>query len=182
MRSKSASPPRRWVVASLVGGPIAGYLVGHYKLSGPSARDPVVGLPDDDDTPFDDISHVSLLRSLLVLNVVILIAYALEETVEATGVKLPLFVVCLLVAIVVTNSVPRLLPKLEWPTRSRSLALISDLSLNVFLAMSLMSMQLWALGGLGPALWSFSRPRPSRRWPISSSPCSRRLEETIRPR
>jgi len=27
-----------------------------------------------------------------------------------------------------------------------------DLSLNIFLAMSLMSMQLWTLGGLGPAL------------------------------
>jgi glutamate:Na+ symporter, ESS family len=115
--------------------------------------DPVVGLPDDaDSNPVDDLSHISLLRTLLVLNVVILIAYALEETVEATGVKLPLFVVCLLVAIVVTNGVPRLFPKLEWPTRTRSLALISDLSLNVFLAMSLMSMQLWTLGGLGPAL------------------------------
>ena len=32
------------------------------------------------------------------------------------------------------------------------MALISDLSLNVFLAMSLMSMQLWTLGGLGLAL------------------------------
>ena len=140
------------VVASLVGGPIAGYLIGRHKLSGPAAPDPVVGLPDEDDKPVDDLSHVSLLRALLVLNVVILIGYALEETVEATGVKLPLFVVCLLVAIVVTNIVPRLFPQLEWPTRTRALALISDLSLNVFLAMSLMSMQLWTLGGLGPAL------------------------------
>ena len=102
--------------------------------------------------PVDDLSHVGLLRTLLVLNVVILIGYALEETVAETGVKLPLFVICLLVAIVVTNSVPRLFPKLEWPTRTRALALISDLSLNIFLAMSLMSMQLWTLGGLGPAL------------------------------
>jgi glutamate:Na+ symporter, ESS family len=43
-------------------------------------------------------------------------------------------------------------PRIEWPTRTRALALISDLSLNIFLAMSLMSMQLWTLGGLGPAL------------------------------
>ena len=140
------------VVASLVGGPIAGYLISRHHLSGPATPDPVVGLPDMGPTPVDDISHVSLLRTLLVLNLVILIAYALEETVEETGVKLPLFVVCLLVAIVVTNSVPRLFPKLEWPTRTRALALISDLSLNIFLAMSLMSMQLWTLGGLGPAL------------------------------
>src|ERR1700722_17320528 len=141
------------VIASLIGGPIAGFLIKRYRLSGPSAPDPVVGLTDDlDDRPVDDLSHVGLLRTLLVLNVVILIGYELEEAVEETGVKLPLFVICLLVGIIVTNTVPRIFPNIEWPTRSRALALISDLSLNVFLAMSLMSMQLWTLGGLGPAL------------------------------
>jgi glutamate:Na+ symporter, ESS family len=140
------------VVASLVGGPIAGFLIARYRLSGPSAPDPVVGLPGDpEDKPVDDLSHISLLHTLLVLNVVILIGYALEETIEETGVKLPLFVVCLLVGIVATNIVPRFFPRSEWPTRTRALALISDLSLNVFLAMSLMSMQLWTLG-LGSAL------------------------------
>ena len=62
------------VVASLVGGPIAGFLIARHQLSGPSAPDPVVGLPDAPDVkPVDDISHVGLLRTLLVLNVVILI-------------------------------------------------------------------------------------------------------------
>jgi ESS family glutamate:Na+ symporter len=110
-------------------------------------------LPDDPaEKPIDDISHDGLLRTILVLNAVILIGYALDEVVAETGVKLPLFVVCLLVGIVVTNTIPRMLPRIEWPTRTRALALVSDLSLNVFLAMSLMSMQLWALGGLGLAL------------------------------
>jgi ESS family glutamate:Na+ symporter len=58
----------------------------------------------------------------------------------------------MIVAIVLTNTIPRLLPRLRWPSRTPALALISDLSLNIFLAMSLMSMQLWTLGGLGPAL------------------------------
>jgi glutamate:Na+ symporter, ESS family len=98
------------------------------------------------------IAISGLLRTLLVLNAVILIGFALEEVVEYTGIKLPMFVVCLLVGIVVTNTVPRLFPRIAWPTRSRSLALVSDLSLNIFLAISLMSMQLWTLGGLGPAL------------------------------
>ena len=89
---------------------------------------------------------------MLILNVVILIGFALQEIVNESPIKLPLFVVCLLVGIVVTNTVPRLMPAMQWPTRSRALALISDLSLNVFLAMSLMSMQLWTLGGLGVAL------------------------------
>lgn len=136
------------VVASLVGGPIAGILIARHHLAGPSAPDPVVGLSDDPtEKPIDDISHVGLLRTILVLNVIILIGYALDEVVAETGVKLPLFVVCLLVGIVVTNTIPRMLPRIEWSTRTRALALVSDLSLNVFLAMSLMSMQLWALGG-----------------------------------
>lgn len=141
------------VAASLVGGPIAGFLIARHHLAGPATPDPVVGLPDDPaDRPVDDLSHIGLLHTILVLNVVILIGYALDEVVAETGVKLPLFVVCLLVGILLTNTIPRMYPRIEWPTRTRALALMSDLSLNVFLAMSLMSMQLWALGGLGPAL------------------------------
>jgi glutamate:Na+ symporter, ESS family len=140
------------VIASLVGGPIAGFLIKRHHLSGPPTPDPVVGLPDDPETSVDNLSHVGLLRTLLVLNVVILIGYALDEVVAETGIKLPLFVVCLLVGIVATNTVPHMFPTIEWPTRTRALALVSDLSLNVFLAMSLMSMQLWTVGGLGPAL------------------------------
>ncbi len=141
------------VVASLVGGPIAGYLIRRHALAGPEAPDPVVGLPDDPADKFAvDLNHITLLRTVLILNVVILIGFALQEIVDQGPIKLPLFVICLLVGIVVTNTVPRLMPAMQWPTRSRALALISDLSLNVFLAMSLMSMQLWTLGGLGLAL------------------------------
>ncbi len=141
------------VIASLVGGPIAGFLIKRHGLQGPLGDEaPVVGLPAEPDTIRDEISHVSLMRTILVVNVVILIAYALEDAVEATGIKLPMFVVCLLVAIVATNLVPRLVPRLAWPSRTKGLALISDLALNIFLAMSLMSMQLWTLGELGPAL------------------------------
>ena len=141
------------VVASLVGGPIARHLIAKYNLKGPRAEDAVVGLPDKHDgSTRDDVSHVSLMRTLLVLNVAILIGYVIDELMEEVALKLPLFVVCLLVAIVLTNTVPRVFPAMVWPTRSRALALISDLSLNIFLSMSLMSMQLWTLGGLGPAL------------------------------
>ena len=142
------------VIASLVGGPVASLLISRNGLSGPVGEAPVVGLPDEvsDEPDHAVLNHVSLLRTILVLNVAILIGFAVDELVAETGVKLPLFVVCLLVAIVLTNTVPRFLPKLQWPTRTRALALVSDLSLNIFLAMSLMSMQLWTLGGLGPSL------------------------------
>ncbi|GLK86502.1 sodium/glutamate symporter [Ancylobacter defluvii] len=141
------------VVASLVGGPIAKYLIGRHNLHGPRSDEAVMGLPQKlDDTTRDDVNHVSLLRTILVMNLAILIGFGIEELMEEVALKLPLFVICLLVGIVLTNTVPRLLPRVVWPTRTRALALVSDLSLNVFLAMSLMSMQLWTLGGLGLAL------------------------------
>ncbi|MGA0562565.1 sodium/glutamate symporter [Ancylobacter sp. VNQ12] len=141
------------VVASLVGGPIARHLITRYDLKGPKVEVAVVGLPQrGEDSARDDVSHVSLLRTVLVLNAAILIGYIVDELLGDVALKLPLFVVCLLVAIVLTNTVPRLLPRLIWPTRTRALALVSDLSLNIFLAMSLMSMQLWTLGGLGTSL------------------------------
>lgn len=144
------------VLASLVGGPIAGFLINRFRLKGEAQGGadggPVMGLSTEKAAPKPPITHVDVLSTLLVLNIAILIAFALEEAVEATGLKLPMFVVCLLVAIVLTNLVPRALPRLPWPTRTAALALVSDLSLNVFLAMSLMSLQLWTLSGLGLAL------------------------------
>lgn len=141
------------IAGSLVGGPVAGLLIKRFHLGGPKEAPPAVGLPrQEGDTAEDDLNHLTLMRTLLILNVAILIGYVFDEFWVEIGVKLPLFVSCLLVAIVLTNLVPRAMPKLRWPTRSRSLALVSDLSLSIFLAMSLMSMQLWALGSLGPAL------------------------------
>jgi ESS family glutamate:Na+ symporter len=138
------------VIASIIGGPIAQFLISRHGLSGPIDVAPMVGLPDE--APEDDLNHVSLLQALLVLNVAILIGFALHEVIEEAGVKLPLFVACLLSAIALTNIIPRFFSQLPWPSRTRALALISDLSLNIFLSMSLMSMQLWTLGGLGPSL------------------------------
>jgi glutamate:Na+ symporter, ESS family len=42
---------------------------------------------------------------------------------------------------------------MRWPAGSRSLALMSEISLGIFLTMSLMSLQLWTIAGLaGPIL------------------------------
>jgi ESS family glutamate:Na+ symporter len=65
---------------------------------------------------------------------------------------LPLFVPCLLAGILLSNTVPIAFPRLPWPARTPALAVISDYCLSLFLAMSLMSMQLWTLAGLGGPL------------------------------
>jgi ESS family glutamate:Na+ symporter len=78
----------------------------------------------------------------------------LNELVSNLGLELPLFVTCLFAGILISNLMPKSLPRLtgtKWPSNSPAVALIADLSLSTFLAMSLMSMQLWALVDLaGP--------------------------------
>ncbi len=141
------------VIASLLGGPIAKYLLSKHQLSGSDDVQPVMGLPHkDEDT--EQINHVSLMSVILSLHVAIILGYFLNEIVAAAGLRLPLFVSCLLSAIALSNSLPYLLPKLHWPARTKALAVVSDFSLGLFIAMSLMGMQLWAIADLaGPLLF-----------------------------
>ena len=139
------------VLASLMGGPIAKFLINRHGLT-PATKEVLdVGVPlDEQDTKID---YFSVLGCWLVLNVAIGLGLSLNEGLEEIGFKLPNFVACLLVGIVMTNTVPRALPRLKWPSRTPSLALFSEVTLGVFLAMSLMSLQLWSLAGLaGPIL------------------------------
>ena len=89
---------------------------------------------------------------ILVLHICIIIGYLLNNIITELGFKLPLFVTCLLTGIVLSN-IMALFPKVAWPARTRSLAIVSDFSLSLFLTMSLMSMQLWTIASLaGPLL------------------------------
>jgi ESS family glutamate:Na+ symporter len=100
-----------------------------------------------DETAPDDITHINLMRSVLWIHVAIMIGYFLHGLLETAGLLLPLFVPCLLSGIFLTNTIPRLVPAAEWPAGTRSLSVISEFSLSVFLSMSLMSMELWTIAG-----------------------------------
>lgn len=140
------------VVASLLGGPIATYLLARYPSKGAADEAPVIGIPHED-AETEQINHISIMRVLLVIHVAMILGYILNELVEDLGLKLPLFVSCLLVAIAMSNTIPYVLPRVVWPARTKALALVSDFSLGLFIAMSLMGMQLWAVADLaGPLL------------------------------
>ena len=140
------------VIASLLGGPIAKVLLGRHPARSTGDERLLVGIPHEkQDT--EQINHVSIMGVILVLHIAIIIGYFVNEAVAAAGLKLPLFVSCLLVAIALSNMVPVVLPRLHWPARTRALALVSDFSLGLFIAMSLMGMQLWTIADLaGPLL------------------------------
>ncbi len=139
------------VLASLVGGPIAKFLIERHSLSG-GDESSVVGIAYEDEES-GTIRHTSIMAVILVIHIAIILGWVLNATLTEVGFKLPLFVTCLLSAIVMSNTLPHLFPRMHWPARTPSLALVSDFSLGLFLAMSLMSMQLWSIAGLaGPLL------------------------------
>jgi ESS family glutamate:Na+ symporter len=139
------------IIASLLGGPIAKLLIERRGLA-PAPEDMPVGeLPPEADTA--PIDKMGIMRAMLAVNVAVILGYLVHDWITAaTGLNLPLFVPCLLMGILLSNTVPLLFPHLRWPARTASLELLSSYSLSIFLAMSLMSMQLWTLAGMAGTL------------------------------
>lgn len=140
------------VLASLIGGPVAKYLIERHRLSG-EKEEPVVGIAYADEQG-EKIQHTDIMAVVLAIHFAIVIGWIANQLLAEAGFRLPLFVTCLLAAIALSNTVPRVFSKMYWPARSPALALVSDFSLGLFLAMSLMSMQLWSIAGLaGPLVF-----------------------------
>jgi ESS family glutamate:Na+ symporter len=138
------------IFGGLVGGPIARFLVWKNKLEPEEEGELTVGFRYKE---HEIINVDSILRVLLVIAIAIGLGVYMNDLLEAWGLMLPDFVACLFAGIILTNTVPRIVPKYQWPTGTHSLALVSDVSLGLFLSMSLMSLQLWALADLaGPML------------------------------
>jgi ESS family glutamate:Na+ symporter len=137
------------VIGALIGGPIARALIGRYKLTPDHPEDaPALGLPYAQEAA-TTITPIDLMRTLFVLHVVILIGLVLHDLIRLTGLNLPAFVPCMLTAIVIGNLLPLALPRYPAVSRTPALSLLSEVALGTFLAISLMSMQLWTLQGLG---------------------------------
>ena len=139
------------VIASLIGGPIAKFLLSRYRLQG-EQTERVVGVGYEEETR-NTINELDLMSVILTIHVAILIGWFSNEWISAHGFKLPLFVTCLLSGIVMSNTIPLLFKAVKWPARTPALAIVSDFSLALFLSMSLMSMQLWTIATLaGPLM------------------------------
>ncbi|MCR9057961.1 MAG: sodium/glutamate symporter [Rhodobacteraceae bacterium] len=136
------------ILASILGGPIAKYLITKNSLTasdGEDADEPHEAAATDETR--SAINHVEIMRCILWIHVAIVIGYSAHESLLAAGLKLPLFVPCLISGIVLSNVVPLIFRKARAPAGTQSMDLINEFSLSVFLSMSLMSMELWTLAG-----------------------------------
>ena len=137
------------IFGGIIGGPIARFLIWRHKLTPEETGDLTVGFRYKE---HEIIDVDGILKVLLVIAIAIGLGLHLNALLGGWGLKLPDFVTCRFAGIILTNSLPRFLPKYQWPTGTRSLALVSDVSLGLFLAMSLMSLQLWALADLAGSM------------------------------
>ncbi len=137
------------ILASIMGGPIAKFLINRHRLATPGERSGEsqdVGLSAGQKK--EGVGHLDFLDAVLAIHICIIVGYFLNGAIAELGLKLPLFVTCLFAGILITNLMPRNLPSLtgtHWPARTPAMALIAEIALGTFLAMSLMSMQLWTL-------------------------------------
>ena len=143
------------ILASLMGGPIAKFLIVRHDLKPNTIQPQDVGLSAAQDKK--GIDYLDLLDALLAIHICVIVGLFLNEVVANLGLQLPLFVTCLFAGIMLTNLVPTSFPRIsgrDWPSRTPSIALIADISLGTFLAMSLMSMQLWTLIDLAAPIFT----------------------------
>ena len=134
------------ILASLMGGPIAKFLINKHNLQPEKVEPQDVGLSEGEKDR--GIGHLDFLDAILAIHICGIFGLILNDVVAEMGLQLPLFVTCLFAGILITNIIPKNYPRISgmaWPTRKPAMALIADISLGTFLAMSLMSMQLWTL-------------------------------------
>jgi glutamate:Na+ symporter, ESS family len=136
------------IAACVVGGPIARFLITRNQLSGSGDSLLDIGVRRDDQ-PARMVDSYAILWAWLWLNVTLVLGYFVNEGLEAAGVRLPLFVSCLIGGILIGNARNFILKRDEaYPGAKLGIALISDVSLGMFLTMALMGLQLWELQGI----------------------------------
>jgi len=156
------------VIGGLIGGPVAGRLIRRHKLR--STAD--VGAGDEDATAPEEqleganaeeepaqpdlaqalleapMTGATLLRALFLVLICVIGGELLGRAFEGASFTLPAFVWSLLIGVVIRNS-RSFAPSLA--LNRQTVEAIGSLSLGLFLAMALMSIQLWKLSGLaGP--------------------------------
>ncbi len=137
------------IAGGLLGGPIAHWLIQRHRLD-PGAADRTAVVQQEsasDDGREGELFHI--LTAILMLAVCVALGDTVNRFLFEQGVLLPGFLTAMAVGIAITN----LSDVLKFEIHPVTISKFGEIALNVFLAMSLMSMQLWSLAAaVGPIL------------------------------
>jgi ESS family glutamate:Na+ symporter len=141
------------IAGGVLGGPLGHRLIERHHLSGTDAEELSVGMSHDRER-MPRLDANGILTTMLVIAIAIAASDVLNDLLGRIGFTLPRFVTALFAGMVLSNTVPRLFPALDWPMGSPPLALIAEVALGLFLAMSLMTLNLASLGGAALPLFA----------------------------
>ena len=137
------------VAGGLLGGPIAKRLITKHHLHS-HAENSGEELPSKFDDSTEAGKLYSILGAILVLAICVELGHLANRLLFSKGILLPGFLTSMFVGIVLTN----LTDVLKFRMNATAIEKFGDVSLNIFLSMSLMSMQLWTLAGAaGPIIF-----------------------------
>ncbi|WP_040977484.1 sodium/glutamate symporter [Necropsobacter massiliensis] len=121
------------LLGSLIGGPVAKRLIGKYNLTADSAEN-----RDDRNNSQSVLNGKNLLHSTIMILVAALIGSYISKLLNLTGLTFPYYVGCLFGGALIRNLADLDLLKL----RMKEIDIIGDISLNLFLSMVLMALNI----------------------------------------
>ena len=134
------------IAGGVLGGPVAKYLIKKYKLKPEMETDDsniTIGREHGKNLYID---YNSILKVIFMLFLSIGGGIYLHEFLDYVNFTLPLFASCMFSGVILAWIVPLIIPKLKCAAKSPTLAITSDLSLGLFLAMAMMALKFWEIG------------------------------------
>lgn len=135
------------VAGGLIGGPIVKYLVGKYNLTPDEQEAEAI----EYENKHEQITSDSFFTQVVIISFCMAVGtYVGTLFSEATGFVLPGYVGAMFVAVLVRNILDKVKPN---AINMKSISLIGDVTLGVFLSMALMSIKLWEIADLALPLF-----------------------------
>ncbi|MCK9489140.1 MAG: sodium/glutamate symporter [Xanthomonadales bacterium] len=138
------------VAACVIGGPVARHLMRRHRVRPSAGAELEIGALHRDERHLR-IDYYGVLLAVFWLNLALMLGEGIGWLIGRTALNLPAFV-GVLIAGIVLRGLGDLLPgkgrMWNWPSMQPGVALISDISLGLFLVMALMGLQLWLLAGV----------------------------------
>lgn len=137
------------VAGGLVGGPIARQLIKRYSIQtgevDPSAPVVIESVEEGPiDEPYGEKQWLfDVMGTLFLLALCVSVGDVINHSVSEHGVKLPGFFTAMFVGIILNNTTQAL----RRPSAAETVNRFGTVSLHLFLAMSMMTVELWTLGG-----------------------------------
>jgi ESS family glutamate:Na+ symporter len=142
------------IIGGVLGGPLAARLISRHQLTSQADDDSVPAIGMGAAEKQVEINYESMLRTILTTFIAVGIGLTLDQLFKSINFQLPDFAACMIAGMLVINLGPKLLPTLNWPrpNQSKSLSLMSELSVGLVLVMSLMPMKWSILLDAGPTI------------------------------